>query len=332
LLLGIFSREKVLCYIEGFYNEHRKIFIETGTEKSCTKRIIEEKIMIVSRRTFIKTTAITSSAALTTGCQSEAKNELNTAPLKLGLMSYNLAKTWDIETIIKNCSETGFEHVELRTTHAHSIEVTTPKAERLEVKKRFEDAGIKLSLASGFAYHWADSQKLKEHVEGTKEYTLLGEDLGAIGIRVFPNAIVAGIPEEQTFEQIGKALAEVGQFGYDHGVDIRLCVHGKETDYVPKIKKMIDYSESPYVYVNWNCSPHDDDAPGLEANFNLVKDRIRNIHMHELYEDYPYRHFFQLLKKANYQGYCDAEIAASPEPVRMMHYYRTCFLALQNAV
>lgn len=288
--------------------------------------------MRVSRRFFIKSTAVTSSAVLATGCKSGPKTELNKTPLKLGLMSYNLAKDWDIETIIKNCSETGFEHVELRTTHAHGIEVTTPKQERIDVRKRFEDAGIKLSLASGFAYHWDDPQKLKEQIEGTKEYTLLGEDLGAIGIRVFPNAVVEGVPEEQTFEQIGKALAEVGQFGFDHGVDIRLCVHGRGTDYVAKIKKMIDYSASPYVYVNWNCSPHDADPPGLEANFNLIKDRIRNIHMHEFYEDYPYRQFFQLLKKENYQGYCDAEIAASPEPIRIMHYYRTCFLALQNAV
>ena len=290
--------------------------------------------MSVSRRNFLKSTALTSTVALAAGCQAQPDQELNKEPLKLGLMSYNLAKTWDIDTIIKNCSETGFEHVELRTTHAHGIEVTTPKAERLEVKKRFEDAGIRISLASGFAYHWDDPQVLREHIEGTKEFTLLGEDLGAIGIRVFPNAVLVdkGIPEEQTFQQIGKALAEVGQFGFDHGVDIRMCVHGKGTDYVPKIKKMIDYSASPHVYVNWNCSPHDAEPPGLEANFNLVKDRIKNIHMHELHEDYPYRDFFRLLIKANYQGYCDAEIAASPEPIRIMHYYRTCFLALQNAV
>jgi sugar phosphate isomerase/epimerase len=288
--------------------------------------------MSLSRRTFIKSSAVTSTVALAAGCQSEPQSEINTEPLKLGLMSYNLAKSWDVDTIIKNCSETGFEHVELRTTHAHGIEVTSPKQERIDVRKKFEDAGIKLSLASGFAYHWADPAKLKEHIEGTKEYTLLGVDMSAIGIRVFPNAVVEGIPEEQTFEQIGKALAEVGQFGHDHGVDIRVCVHGKGTDYVPKIKKMIDYSASPYVYVNWNCSPHDAEGEGLENNFNMLKDRIRNIHMHELYEDYPYREFFKLLKKANYQGYCDAEIAASPEPIRTMHYYCTCFLALQNAV
>ena len=43
--------------------------------------------------------------------------------MKLGLVTYNMAKDWDIPTIINNCTETGFEGVELRTTHAHKVEV-----------------------------------------------------------------------------------------------------------------------------------------------------------------------------------------------------------------
>jgi len=254
-------------------------------------------------------------------------------PLRLGLMSYTLAKDWDIETIIKNCTETKFEHVELRTTHAHGVEVNLTKAQRRDVRKRFEDAGIKISLASGFGYHYAEPEKLRQNIEGTKEYTILAHDVGAIGIRVFPNAIPAGIPEEQTLSQIGKSLAEVGEFAHNYGVDIRVCVHGRGTNIVSKIKKMIDYSESPHVYVNWNCDHNDTKGPGFEANFNSVKDRIRNIHMHELWdEEYPYRRLFQLLKASGYQGYCDAEIPASREPIRLMKYYRALFLAYQNAL
>ena len=44
--------------------------------------------------------------------------------MKLGLVTYNMAKDWDIPTIINNCTETGFEGVELRTTHAHKVEVS----------------------------------------------------------------------------------------------------------------------------------------------------------------------------------------------------------------
>jgi sugar phosphate isomerase/epimerase len=289
----------------------------------------------MNRRQLLASAAAASTVALTGSrtLNAQPSRSKNDPPLKLGLMSYNLAKDWDIDTIIKNCTETKFEHIELRTTHAHGVEVTLSKSQRQAVRKRFEDAGLKISLASGFSYHHTDQAELRKHIEGTKEYTLLARDLGALGIRVFPNALPAGVSEEQTLKQIGKSLAEVGQFGHDHGIEIRVCVHGRGTNVVGKIKRMIDYSDNPHVYVNWNCDHNDTKGPGFEANFNSVKDRIRNIHMHELWdEQYPYREFFRLLKQAGYQGYCDAEIPASCEPIRLMKYYRALFLAYQNAI
>jgi sugar phosphate isomerase/epimerase len=289
-----------------------------------------------TRRDLLKTSALIASAAVVGRASSHDKASGNARPtLKLGLMTYTLAKDWDIDTIIKNCTETGFEHVELRTTHAHGVEVTLTKAQRQEVRKRFEDAGIKLSLASAFAYHHPDPEELRQSIEGTKEYTLLAHDIGALGIRVFPNALLTdqGIPEEQTLKQIGKAVAEVGEFAHNYGVQIRLAVHGKGTNIVGKVKKMIDYADSPYVYVNWNCDPNDTKGPGFEANFNSVKDRIGNVHMHELSdEQYPYRELSRLLSQAGYQGYCDAEVPASCEPIRLMKYYRALFLAYQDAI
>jgi len=247
-------------------------------------------------------------------------------------MTYNLGKDWDIDTIIKNCTETKFMHVELRTTHKHGVEVTLNKNQRSEVKKKFADSAIEnISLASAFKYHYKDKKLLKENIEGTKEYLQLAADVGAIGIRVFPNEFPEGVSREKTMEQIGKSLAEVGQFGHDVGVDVRVCVHGRGTDRVPVIKKIIDYAGNPYVYVNWNCSPHDTDGGGLEENFNMIRDRIKGVHMHDLFnEDYPYRRFLKLLREHDHTVYCNAEISQSSDPVTVMKYYRALFLAYQN--
>lgn len=291
-----------------------------------------------SRRKFILSTTL-GVAAIGTGVQHVSASENKPAekkklpPLKLGIMTYTLGKDWDIDTIIKNCSETGWVHAELRTTHKHGVEITLNKQERQEVKKRFKDSPLEaISLASAFQYHFTDPAELKKNIEGTKEYLQLAADVGAIGIRVFPNAFPEGVDREKTMEQIGKSLAEVGQFGHDLGVDVRVCVHGNGTDHVPVIKKIIDYSNNPYVYVNWNCSPNDTEGGGLEKNFNLVKERIKGVHMHEFYDDYPYREFFELLRKSGYTGYCNAEIDQSNEPIRLMKYYRTLFLAFQDEV
>ncbi len=301
-----------------------------------------------TRRELLRSSAaVAATAVFASSCQSEAKPAAQPAvtaapaagvasskPLKLGLMSYTLAKDWDIDTIIKNCKETGFEHIELRTTHAHGVEVTISKEQRQTVRKRFEDAGLKISLASGFAYHYPDAARLRKEIEGTKEYVILAQDVGALGFRVFPNALPGGkgIPEEQTMRQIGKALAEVCPFAHEHGVKIALEVHGSGTNIVGKVKQMIDYSECPYAYVNWNCDANDAKGPGFDANFASVKDRIANVHMHELFENYPYRRLFELLRQSGYTGYCDAEIPESKEPIRLMKYYRATFLALQDAI
>jgi len=293
---------------------------------------------IFSRRNFLRTGTIASSSIMIAGCgtttekQNENKIVLNQNPLKLGIMTYNLAKDWDIDTIIKNCTETGYQSVELRTTHDHGVEVELSAAERQEVKKRFKDSALEtISLASGFFYHSPDQDELKKNIEGTKEYVLLAKDVGATGIRVFPNAIPEGVPEEKTFEQIGKALAEVGNFAKDYDVEIRVCVHGRGTASVPVIKKIIDYAQSPYVYVNWNCNPSDTEG-GFEENFNLLKDRIKGVHMHELWTEYPYRLFFKLLAESGFKGYCNAEVDGSEDPIRFMNYYRALFLAYQNAI
>ena len=42
--------------------------------------------------------------------------------MKLGLVTYNIGRNWDIETIIEKLEAAGFEAVELRTTHKHGVE------------------------------------------------------------------------------------------------------------------------------------------------------------------------------------------------------------------
>lgn len=296
-----------------------------------------------SRRRFLQTSAISATAVMVPGYALSSVNDqkqnnqftLNKNPLKIGLMTYLLGKDWDIEAIIKNCTETGFQSVELRTTHAHGVEITLSVAERAAVKKRFKDSALEtISLASAYEFHFADQALLKKNIEGAKEFVLLARDVGATGIRVFPNALPKGVPQEKTMEQIGKALAEVGGFANNYGVEIRVCVHGQGTNSVPVIKKIIDYSQSPYVYVNWNCDPSDSAGEGFEYNFNSVIDRIKGVHMHDLYTpDYPHRLFFKLLAESGYKGYCNAEIGrVSCEPVEFMKNYKGLFLALQNAI
>ncbi len=306
---------------------------------------------LFSRRNFLGTAAVSAAAMVVPGYNPATSSniesstfELNKNPLKLGLMTYMIGASWDVDTIINNLHETKIEHVELRTTHKHGVEVDLNKQQREEIKKRFIDANIALSLASAFSYHHEDQDELKKSIEGTKEFLQLAADVGAQGIRVFPNAV----PEEgnptrkKILEQIGKSVSECASVGNNLGVELRLEEHGQGTANIPVIKQILDYADNPYVYVIWNCSQSDYTGEGLpkgyegmslEAQFDLVKDRIRLIHLRELSTEYPWRELFSLLRKAGYKGYCDIEVSpASCEPIRYLNNYRALFLALQNAL
>ena len=252
--------------------------------------------------------------------------------MKLGTVTYNLAKDWDIETIIKNCQEANFEGVELRTTHAHKVEVNLTNGEREKVRKRFQDSKVELmGLGSAFDYHTPDQAQLRKDIEATMEYIKLAHDVGAGGVKVRPNAFPKGVPQEKTLEQIGKSLREVGEFGDSHGVQIRLEVHGAVTALLPNIKRIIDIADHRNVGVCWNSNPTDLEGNGFDHNFDLVKNKIFTVHLRDLHiDDYPFRRLFKRLNEINYTGYCLAEIPDSTDPVRVMKYFRSLFLAYQD--
>jgi sugar phosphate isomerase/epimerase len=295
--------------------------------------------MKIDRRQFIKAAGVGMGAL---GLQphlsqaaddSKDKNFLRGVPqMHLGLVTYNLAQDWDIPTIIKNCEVTKFEGVELRTTHAHKVEVNLSNEERKEVKKRFEGSKVRLMGLGGiFDYHTPDPAKLRHDIEATKEYIVLAQDVGASGIKVRPNGLPKEVPVEKTLAQIGNALGELGTFAHDHGQVIRLEVHGAGTAFPPHIKTILDTANHPDVGACWNSNATDLDGEGWDHNFDLLKDKIFSVHLTDLFlEDYPFRKLLTRLKDISFKGFCLAEIPSSADPVRVMKYYRALWLSYQG--
>lgn len=253
--------------------------------------------------------------------------------MRLGSVTYNIARDWDVPTIIKNFEQTGFEGVELRTTHAHGVEVNLTKEQRATVKKRFADSRVELmGLGSAFEFQMTDQQRLRKEIEACKEYIILARDVGATGVKVRPNGLPKEVPVEKTLEQIGRSLRELAEFGADHGQQIRLEVHGSGTSLLPHIKKIMDVANHKNAGVCWNSNQTDLEGNGFDHNFDLVKDKIFSVHMRDLYlEEYPFRRLLTRLNQIGFTGFCLAEIPASGDPLRVMHYFRGLWLALQQS-
>ena len=289
---------------------------------------------VLMRRAFIKGSAagiagLASSVGATAATRKEAQKGAAAAqpsapPVKLGLVTYQLAAEWDLDTIIKNCSATGFEAVELRTTHRHGVELSLTKPERLEVRKRFADSSVRLlSLGTTCEYHSPDNRVLERNIEETKRFCELAQDVGALGVKVRPNALPEGVPKEKTLAQIGNALAKCGPAARDLGVEIWLEVHGPQTAEPANIHRIMQVANDPSVGVCWNSNPGEVVNGSVKANFHLLARWIRNVHINEIWnEAYPWRELFQLLRGRAYGRYTLAEVPASCEPIRLMRYYR----------
>lgn len=251
--------------------------------------------------------------------------------MKLGLVTYNLAKDWDLATLIEKCARHGFQGVEARTTHAHGIELELSPAQRAEVRKRFEDSPVELcGLGSTYEYHAADPAEVRRNIDGTKDYVKLAADVGCSGVKVRPNGVQTdkGVPVEKTLEQIGLAVRECAEFAQDYGVQIRLEIHGHVTCKVPHCKTIIDVADHPNAWLCWNSNQTDLDDGSIEPNFESVKDRIALVHMRDLcLPEYPWATLLRLLKVNGYAGFCCAEIPGNEDPDRIMCYYA----ALWNA-
>lgn len=258
----------------------------------------------VSRRVML-TGLATGLAAATLTREGLAVQPSAPTPLKLGLVTYNWGKDWDVEELIRQCSLARFAGVELRSTHRHGVEISLSPAEREDVRKRFADSDVELmGLGSACEYHAADPDVVRKNVAETKEFIHLCHDVGASGVKVRPNGLPRDVPVEKTLHQIGKALNEVAQYGADYGVQIRLEVHGQGTAELPNIKTIMDVADHPGNVVCWNCNPQDLQGEGFDHNYDLVKDRMGTVHIHDLRKpNYPWQALFDRLKACDAPGF-----------------------------
>ncbi|MBL7967507.1 MAG: sugar phosphate isomerase/epimerase [Prolixibacteraceae bacterium] len=235
--------------------------------------------------------------------------------MKLGLVTYQWAKDWDLPTLIANCEKTGFLGVELRVDHAHKVETNLSASQRAEVKKRFADSPVEcVGYGANFEYHSPDQAALRKNIDGTKEYIKLCKDIGATGIKVKPNGIPAGVPREKTIAQIAASLNECGKFAQDFGQLVRVEVHGNISQEIPNMKAIFEQVTEKNVKMCWNCNDQDLLPPGLEPNFNSVKKWFGDtVHVREFnVGEYPYQELMNLFTGIKYDGWILLEARTEP--------------------
>jgi sugar phosphate isomerase/epimerase len=270
--------------------------------------------MKINRRNFIY--QLSSGAALSLLPLSQTSYAKSGNKMQFGLVTYLWAKDWSLPILIENCEKSGVVAVELRVDHAHNVSPALNAEEREAVKNQFKQSKVKvMGMGTNAQFDNPDPEILKKNIEEAKAFIMLSHDIGGTGVKVKPNQFHEGVSHEKTLEQIGNSLDQIGTFGADYGQQIRLEVHGRGTQLLPNIKKIMDVADNPNVTVCWNCNAQDLEGEGLVYNFNLVKNQFGDtVHVREFnVGDYPYQRLFDLLVKMDYQGYILMEARTDPK-------------------
>jgi sugar phosphate isomerase/epimerase len=257
---------------------------------------------------------------------------------KLGLVTYNVAKDWDLPTILKVCKEVGIAAVECRTTHKHGVEPSLSSSQRADVRKQFADAGVVFwGCGSVCEFNSADPKVVQKNIDDCKQFVKLVSDIGGKGVKVRPNGVPKGADPQKTFEQIGKALVECGTAARDAGVEIWVEVHGAVTQEPKNIRAVMDACGHPAVGLTWNSNKTDVENGSVKAAFELLKPFIRSCHINDLENDkkgtYPYRELFRLFRGMGYDRYTMCEVGKSFDPAAgaaFLKGYKTLWEELAN--
>lgn len=253
--------------------------------------------------------------------------------MKLGAVTYNVLKDWDLETVIQKLEEAGFEAVELRTGHKHGVEPSLTAAERAKVRARFERTKVRLlSYGSTSEFHSPDPAVRKKNVDDAKAFIDLAHDTGAWAVKVRPNGFPKELSREQTIQNIADCLKQLGDYGAGKGVEIWMEVHGSQTQAPPVCAAIMRATKHDSVGLCWNSNPGEVVNGSIKEAFDLLRPWVKNCHITELAnEKYPWHELFMLLQKSGYERYTLMEVAESKEPERFMRYYRALWKELCRA-
>jgi sugar phosphate isomerase/epimerase len=292
-----------------------------------------------SRRRFLQAAGALATAGGAAPAADPARTEDKLLKFRLGIVTYNIARSWDVPTILRVCKAVGLSPVELRTTHAHGVEPTLMKEQRQEVRRRFADAGVEIwGCGTVCEFHSPDPKVVEKNIETCKEFVQLAADIGGRGVKVRPNGLPREVPVEKTLEQIGKALVPCGKAAADAGVEIWVEVHGNGTAHPPYMKTVMEACGQPSVGLTWNSNPSDVKDGSVAEYFQLLRPWVRSCHINELYKDaagaYPYRELFRLLRESGYDRVTLCEVGRDmPTPEageELLRYYKALWTELTH--
>jgi sugar phosphate isomerase/epimerase len=248
--------------------------------------------------------------------------------MHLGLMAYQLAKEWDVETAAKLCKEGRMESFEFLAdpSYKQKINLDMQPAEAKKIRKVFADQSVQIAgLAITERFDSPNVAQVKEAVQRTKQFVLLAVDIGAPRLRVLGEKLHDNEPKSWTVARIANALTEIVQYSAGLGVDLGFGMQGSFANWEDALE-VVKRVNHPRCYLVHDSQPANTPPEDLDRVFDILRPHIGHVHFHDLLDPkFPYRKFIRKLRDSNYEGYCSLALAPSQDPIRVLHLTRALF-------
>lgn len=232
---------------------------------------------------------------------------------------------WDLDTILKNAAEIGFDGIEMRGL-GEPLDITTlPEftSQMNDTKQKFADAGLEVAcFSSSVRMSEPDESKRVEFMDELKRYAALCEAFGSPNIRVF-----GGELGEQTWDQaIDEAAETLGKMIdaiQDFKARIVIETHDdwQKGEHFKKLMTMVNSDKvgilwdvnHPYMFIGEDPGETWDQAGQWVYHTHwkdskIVADTVRGFEPCMMGEgDLPHDIIYDELKKGGYDGYLSLE-------------------------
>jgi sugar phosphate isomerase/epimerase len=258
--------------------------------------------------------------------------------MKMSLLTYQMARSWDLPKIVDFARAAGFAGLEFRaeSSHKHGVELEANPELRREIRERIQDAYLEIAcIGLSSRFDTPVDAKRREVIDRTKRYVELAAAVGCKRLRVFGNDMPkqgaeegSAAPErERVLTYVADALLELASFAEPHGVDVLLEMHG-QFNYWYYARTAVEFAGHPRNGIVYNCDNRDLVGGSVAATYDRVRHLIRHVHMHSFTDGYPYPELFALLQRDNYTGYLSTELSPEvPSPEEFLLMYAQLFRA-----
>lgn len=251
--------------------------------------------------------------------------------MKLSLLTYNMAKSWELPKIVEMARQGGYAGLEFRAEagHRHGVELEAGPEQRREIRDRVQDAYLEVAcIGLSSRFDTPDAGRRREVVERTKRYVELAAEVGCGRLRVFGNDMPKEGPggdtppdRETVLRYVGDALRELAEHAAPHKVDVLLEMHG-QFNYWYFARSAVEHAGHEGVGLVYNSDVRDLVGGSVAPTYERVRHLIRHVHMHAFTRGYPYPELFALLQRDGYGGYLSSEIdqeVPTPEDYLLMY-------------